>query len=95
MTVNELKRALALFPNSLEIKVECDGLERDVMSVVCCYPPQAKQYAILHAEDKPNYYDDTPYHVNGRRNDDPEPVITNERMQQAQDTITKFTFDGR
>lgn len=110
MTIKELKHHLSLFPNSLEVKIECDGTERDLTRVTCCYPPAAKQYAVLFAEDKidlrevarkscesmyASYYDDTPYHVSGRCNDGPEPVITKERMHQAQETAIKFSFDRR
>lgn len=96
MTIKELKHNLALFPDSLEVKVECDGLERDVFAVTCFYPLNAKQYAIIYAEDEPNLNENCLiYHTNGRCNDDPEPVVTPEMKQRAQETATKFSFDRR
>lgn len=94
MTIQELKRNLALFPNSLEVKVECDDLQRDVFAVTCFYPLDGKQYAILYAEDKPdlseiahreceNMYM-TPFHTFGRHNDDPEPVVDKDRLLEIQ-----------
>lgn len=96
MTIKELKHNLALFPDSLEVKVECDGLERDVSAVTCFYPLHAKQYAIVCAEDWPDTNGNGHlYHTTGRCNDNPEPVVTPEMKQRAQETATKFSFDRR
>ena len=61
MTVKELKHNLALFPDRLDVKIECDGLDRDVIGVVCFrfldavdIPDDAKQYVRVYAEDKPD-----------------------------------------
>ena len=96
MTIKELNRNLALFPDSLEVKIQCNNFEHNLTRVTCCYPPQAKQYAVLFAENETGLNENCLiYHTNGRCNDDPEPVVTPEMKQRAQETATKFSFDRR
>lgn len=83
MTIKELKHNLSLFPDNIEVKIECDGLDRDVIGVVCFYHYNAKQYARVYAEDKPDLSDIahrecenmymTPFHTFGRCNDERHP----------------------
>lgn len=82
MTNKELQTLLSNFPDNSIVKIVCDDVARNL-----------KNEAVIRGDTLFVVADrgGNPYQTFGRRTDAPEPVVTQERLEQAKQTISQYT----